>query len=74
MASYWNKSYNELPKGFYTAEVRDHVWDGYYLFRAYPDRGTCCLEYVSTNLQEVLDRAEAFSHGVKDSAIYSASY
>ena len=74
MASYWNKNYNELPKGFYTAEVRDHAWPGHYLFRAYPDRGSNCLEFVSENLQEVLDRAEAFSHGVKDPAIYSASY
>ena len=74
MASYWNKSYNELPKGFYTAEVRDHVWDGYYLFRAYPDWRTCYLGYVSTNLQDPGSEPERSRTGWKVSAIYSASY
>ena len=68
----WN--YTQLPKGVYCAYVREHHWEGHYIFRAHPDSGGFCWEFISENLQEVLDRAEAFSHGVKDPAIYSASY
>ena len=73
MASYWNKSYNELPKGFYTARFEVMSGIGLLPLSGLPGSGLAAYGYVSTNLQ-ILDEAEAFSHGVKDSAIYSASY
>jgi hypothetical protein len=74
MCIFWEKNYNELPPGVYTACVRKHHWEGYYIFRALPSSGSFCWEFISTDLQQVLDRAEAFSHGVKDDAIYTASF
>jgi hypothetical protein len=68
----WN--YTQLPKGIYAAHVRKHNWDGYFLFRAYPNVGSSCLEYISTDLHDVLAKAESFVNGERDPAIYSASY
>lgn len=68
----WN--YTQLPKGVYSASVRKHHWEGHWIFQAFPDRGDWCWEFISDNLQEVLDRAEAFAHGVKDDKIYCASF
>jgi hypothetical protein len=68
----WN--YTQLPKGIYAAQVRKHHWEGCFLFRAFPDRGSVCFEYVSEDLQDVLAKAEAFVRGETHPAIYSASY
>jgi len=68
----WN--YTQLPKGIYSAHVRKHNWDGWFLFRAYPNSGSTCLEYISQDVNDVLAKAETFVRGEKSRAIYSASY
>jgi hypothetical protein len=68
----WN--YTQLPKGIYAAHVRKHgSWDGWFLFRAFPNSGSNCLEYVSQDENDVIAKAESFVRGERDPAIYSAS-
>lgn len=78
MTQHWKKNYAELADagraGYYSAEVRDHHWDGVYLFRAYPNSGSVCQEATSENKDELVKLAERWLAGETLDAVYSASY
>jgi hypothetical protein len=77
MITIWHKDYTELEragiKGIYSAYVRPHHWEGWWMFRAHPNRGDCCLEYRSQDKDDVLLKAEQWFKGEEPDGIYSAS-
>lgn len=74
MQTLWEKNYNELPAGVYSAYVRKHHWPDWFMFRAHPSRGDWCWEFKSKDQNECIAKAEAFARGEKDDEIYTSSY
>jgi hypothetical protein len=78
VSTHWHKNYAELAAAgramYYSAEVRDHHWDGVFLFRAYPNSGSVCQEATSEDKDELVKLAERWLAGEKLEAVYSASY
>lgn len=72
----WSKSYIELKKtrpSFYLASVRKHHWPDHYTFQAIPNRGDWCVEFLSTNKEEVISKADDWANGNDPVGFYSAS-
>lgn len=68
--------YTELPKDIYIASIREH-YPGSYIFRAQPNRGSYCIECISTDLEELTSKAEMFAAGTPGRDIegfYTAAY
>jgi hypothetical protein len=78
MERIWEKNYIELAKagrkGIYAAYVGPHAWDGWWVFRAYPERGDHCTEFLSEDKELVLTKAEQWFKGEMPEGIYSAAY
>lgn len=78
MTVHWQRNYTQLPKGLYSASVEDHHWEGWYIFRAYPSMGSCCTEFMSKDLDEVIAKADAWEaagyNACSVPGMYSASF
>lgn len=77
MVTLWSKNYKELEAagrtGMYLATIRPHAWPGYFMFQAAPNRGDWVTEYISTDLNEVITKAEQWLAGEMPDGFYSAS-
>jgi hypothetical protein len=77
-ATYWRKDHAELAAagrtGFYSAEVRAHHWPGCVVFRAYPQSGDHCTEFIGQDDKHVTELAERWLAGEMPEGFYSAAY
>ena len=75
---HWAKNYDDLAKAnrpsFYSAEVRDHHWPGCIVFRAYPNQGDHCVEFIGQDKDHVIALAERWVNGEMPEGFYSAAY
>lgn len=71
----WSKSHVDLNgTEFYSAVVREHHWDGWYVFQAYPNQGDHCIECKSKDKDDLIAKAERWFKGDMPSDFYSAAY
>lgn len=75
MATHWSVSYPKTRPDIFSASVRDcGVWKGWYVFRAYPRIGDYCIECLSQDLDELIEKAHAWERGEMPDGFYGASY